>query len=90
MSQLYADTVPKMAREAEETDFTADGKSGLQRSQTFGESGLLMCLHPSFLPFLNIRAMLIAWCSDIWKFPSGGQITKAFRTFEAVTPTLQR
>lgn len=43
-----------------------------------------------FPPPLNIGAMLIAWCADIWKSPSGGQIAQAFRIFEAVTPTLQR
>lgn len=41
-------------------------------------------------PPLNIGAMLIAWCTDIWKSPSGGEIAQAFRIFEAVTPTLQR
>lgn len=46
-----------------------------------------------FPPPLNVGAMLIAWCSDIWKLPSGGQIAQAFyaeicRIFEVVTPTL--
>lgn len=46
-----------------------------------------------FPPPLNVGAMLIAWCSDIWKPPSGGQIAQAFyakifRIFEVVTPTL--
>lgn len=46
-----------------------------------------------FPPPLNVEAMLIAWCSDIWKPPSGGQIAQALyakisRIFEVVTPTL--
>lgn len=46
-----------------------------------------------FPPPLNVGAMLIAWCSDIWKPPSGGQIAEAFyakisRIFEVVTLTL--
>lgn len=44
---------PQEGREAEETDFTANGKSGLQRARTFRESGLLICLQPSF-PLLLI------------------------------------
>lgn len=46
-----------------------------------------------FPPPLNVGAMLIAWCSDIWKPPSGGQIAQVFYAevsgiFEVVTPTL--
>lgn len=51
---------------------------------------LINMFAPEFPPPPNIRAMLIAWCADIWKSPSGGQIAQAFRIFEAVTPTLQR
>lgn len=51
---------------------------------------LINVFAPTFPPPLNIGAMLIAWCSDIWKSPSGGQIAQAFRIFEAVTPTLHR
>ena len=46
-----------------------------------------------FPPPLNVGAMLIAWCSDIWKPPSVGQIAQVFyaeisRIFEVVTPNL--
>lgn len=43
-----------------------------------------------FSPPLNVGAMLIAWCSDIWKPPSGGQIAQVFyaRIFEVVMPNL--
>lgn len=48
-----------------------------------------------FSPPLNVEAMLIAWCSDFWKPPSGGQIAQVFyakisRIFEVVTPNPQR
>lgn len=51
---------------------------------------LINMFAPEFPPPLNIGAMLIAWCSDIWKSPSGGQIAQAVTIFEAVTHPLQR
>ena len=55
------------------------GGGGAGWPEACGESGLLMCLYPSPPPLpLNAGAMLIAWCSDIWKPPSGGQIAQAF------------
>lgn len=58
-----------------------------------GERFMNMCASEVFPP-LNVGAMLIAWCFDIWKPPSGGQILQVFYAkisiiiFEVVTPNL--
>ena len=97
MSRSRGKTVAEMAQRRRKLIFTAmrrvdcnsrDGVAGGLR----GERLMNMFVSEVFPP-LNVGAMLIAWCYDIWKPPSGGQIAWVFyakisRIFEVVTPNL--
>lgn len=92
MSPLYVDRVPRMAERerGRGNRFYSKGEERIAAAADLRGEWLINMFAPEPPPPFNIGAMLIAWCSDIWKSPGGGQITQAFRIFEAVTPTLQR
>lgn len=84
-----------MAERLRKPIFSANAERGLQQQHWGLAAGLqgerlINKFISEFPPPLNVGAMLIAWCSDIWKPPRRGQIAQAFigKIFEVVTPTL--
>lgn len=60
-----------------ENRFSSQVKSELEYTLAMASGRPSLSLCATFL-LLNVCAMLIAWCSDIWKPPAGWQFAQAF------------